>query len=91
MERSMYENYSIAQQQALQDDGKYNEFLERLKSFSEVSTLSEAKDLATKIMPTSQEKTTFYIGSAKCVVINTSSSLRISIDSAKEFICYDFQ
>lgn len=69
---------------------KYKTFIERVSEFKNVLTLQEAKMLANKILPTSQELSRFTVGNAKCVILNTKDKLRISIDSAEEFISYDF-
>ena len=51
---------------------------------------TEAKKLLQKNMPVVLERTTFYIGKSKCVIINTDKQLRIMYDSPEEFISYDF-
>lgn len=70
---------------------KVSEFIERISNFRNVQTLSEAKELAAKIMPTANEVNRFYIENAKCVIINKDDMLRISLDTAEEFISYDFR
>ena len=74
-----------------QKSNKIKEFMERLAKFENIETLSEAKELATKIMPTANEVNRFYIENAKCVVINKDNMLRISLDTPEEFISYDFR
>ena len=69
---------------------KLSEFKTRIAPFEKVETLAEAKELAAKILPTANELNKFYIGDAKCTVVNRSDMLRICIDSADEFLCYDF-
>ena len=88
-------NLHYSQDYALQKDEidnrkKLEEFKERISKFADVTTLSEAKELAEKIIPTSMEYTNFFIGNAKCIVFNSDTTLRISIDSADEYLCYDF-
>ena len=85
---------SYSQMQVLQDvqrqASKINEFKARLQAFEEISSLQEAKELAEKILPVSQEINHFRIGEAKCVVVNRPNMFRVSIDTESEFICYDF-
>lgn len=71
-------------------DQKLESFKQRLSKFKSVSTLEEAKVLLDKTMPISLDRTTFYIGEAKVVIINYDKRLRICLNSPKEFICYDF-
>lgn len=63
---------------------------ERLSKFENVITLKEAQALAKQIIPTVQEEYQFKAGNATCTVINKADRLRISFNSDKEFICYDF-
>lgn len=70
---------------------KIEEFKNRIKEFATVSTLEEAKELAAKILPVSQEINRFNIGNAKCTIVNRDNLFRISFDSDLEFIAYDFQ
>ena len=69
---------------------RIKEFKERIAPFEAVSTLEEAKELAAKVLPTANEVNRFYVGDAKCVIINREDMLRISIDTADEFLSYDF-
>ena len=69
---------------------KLSEFKARIAPFEKVETLAEAKDLAARILPTANELNNFYIGDAKCTIVNKADMLRICIDSAEEFLCYDF-
>ena len=71
-------------------DEKAEKFKIRLNEFQNVYTLTEAKKLLQKNMPVVLERTTFYIGKSKCVIINTDKQLRIMYDSPEEFISYDF-
>ena len=73
-----------------QNSEKYQAFIERVREFDNVTTLEDAKELAKKVLPTNQELSKFYVGNAKCVVLNTKDKLRITVDSEKEFISYDF-
>ena len=73
-----------------QNAEKYKNFIERVSEFQNITTLEDAHELAKKILPTNQELSRFNVGNAKCVVLNTKDKLRISIDSEKEFISYDF-
>ena len=70
---------------------KINEFMHRIAKFKDVTSLEDAKELATKILPTANEVNRFYIENAKCVVINKDDMFRISLDTAEEFIAYDFR
>ena len=90
MELNHYCNYAIAQQQELQDTKKANELKERVRPFAEIETLEDAHQLAKKVIPTQWPYMSFYVGNAKCSVINKPDSFRISIETADEFICYDF-
>ena len=69
---------------------KYDEFKTKIESFSEISTLEEAKELALKLFPTGNELMNFNVGDAKCIILNTEDCFRIALDSFDEFICYDF-
>lgn len=72
------------------DEEKYNEFKTRLEKFEEITTLDEAKDLSKKILPVAKDFNKFKIGNATCIIINRDDMFRVSLDSEKEFICYDF-
>ena len=71
-------------------DTKYENFRKRLSEFKGITTLEDAKVLLQKTMPVRLERTVFYIGDAKSTIINKENRLRISLDSPKEFISYDF-
>ena len=73
-----------------QNAEKYQNFIERIDEFKNITTLEDARELAKRILPTKQEISKFYVGNAKCVVVNTEKQFRLSIDSEKEFISYDF-
>ena len=78
--------FSIEQQQKKKADA----FKKRIEEFKHIKTIDEARELAKKIMPVSNEKTRFRIGNARCVIINRADMFRITIDTEKEFISYDF-
>ena len=86
-----YGSYEIALKMQQQKEEKANQFKERLVKFESIATLEEAKILAAKTIPTSKEFCVFYVGNAKCVVVNNENMLRISFDTEKEFICYSFE
>lgn len=90
MEFYQYNQYAIAKAQDIQDKEKADELKVRLLPFASVETLADAQKLAKEILPTSQAYTSFYVGKAKCSVVNKPDSFRISVDTADEFICYDF-
>ncbi len=83
-------NYEAMVQLEKQKKEKLDGFKERIKPFKMISTLKDAKELADKILPTSNEINRFYIGDAKCTIVNRSDMLRICVDSYDEYICYDF-
>jgi len=65
-------------------------FKKRLELFKNAQTLEEAKRILNKTMPIALDRSTFYIGDAKVVIVNYEKTLRICLDSPKEFICYEF-
>jgi len=69
---------------------KYLQFKEQIKEFEKILSLEDARELSQKIMPLTQEYNQMMIGNATFVIVNQDDSLRISLDSDKEFICYDF-
>lgn len=69
---------------------KYLQIKERLSKFDDIVTLEEAKELAKKVLPTAMEVSTFQVGTATCTVINRPDMIRISLETEREFICYDF-
>ena len=85
-----YEQMEMMNKVQGQSTEKVKEFKTRLESFNNVTTIEEAKELAKNIMPVSQEINHFRIGEAKCVIVNKPETFRISIDTAEEFISYDF-
>ena len=90
MDKFIYNQYAAEQQRAVEDSEKSKAFLERIKPFKDVTNLSEAKELAARILPVKEDITTFYVGNIKCTVINKENLFRLCIDSPQEFICYNF-
>ena len=86
-----YSQYEAIRQIEVSNLNKYEEFKSRMKEFDTVHTLEEAKELALKILPTSNELTRFNVGNAKCTIVNRADLLRISLDSNSEFISYNFE
>ena len=86
-------NYNAAEEEkriVKEREQKYLEFKERISKFENIVTLDDARALAKQILPTAQELSQFRIGTAICTVVNKNDMVRISLDSDKEFICYDF-
>ena len=86
-------NYNTAEQEVnifKEREEKYLQFKERISKFENIVTLDEARSLAKQILPTAQELSQFRVGVAVCTVVNKNDMVRISLDSDKEFICYDF-
>ena len=73
-----------------QNRDKYEQFKDRISQFAGVKTLKDAKILSEKILPVSQELNQFKVGLGTCTIINRNDLLRISLNSEKEFICYNF-
>ena len=69
---------------------KYLQIKERLSKFDDIVTLEEAKELAKNVLPTAMDVSTFQVGTATCTVINRPDMIRISLETEREFICYDF-
>lgn len=86
----LYNQYDAQKQIELANQEKLAKFKDRIKAFNNIKTLSEAKELAQKILPTAKEISRFNIGSAKCTIINKENNFRICINSPEEFISYDF-
>jgi len=70
---------------------EYEKFKEKLKAFDNVKTVNEAKTLAKNILPTTNEINCLKVGDAKCVIIMRGNLFRILLQSAEEFICYNFK
>ena len=82
--------YSAKKSEQEQKDERLEGFKKRLEQFKNVYTLEDAKELLNRTMPIALDRTTFFIGNAKVVIVNYEKRLRICLDSQKEFICYDF-
>lgn len=86
-----YLQYEAISKQANDNTEKLKEFMERIAPFAEVKTLDEARELAKKILPTANEINRFYIGDAKCTIINKEDMFRVSVDGPSEFVSYNFE
>ena len=75
----------------IEDIEKYNRVKSRIKMFESVKTIDEARALAKKIMPISRDITIFKVGFAKCIIINKPNFFRVSLNSSKEYISYNFE
>lgn len=91
MDEFQYKQYTSGQLDAIKRKEKADELNDRLSKFRTVSTLKEAKNLAAEILPTNQELTVFYSGEAKCIVVNKPDMLRITIETNKKILCYNFE
>ena len=87
---SSYNMLQFQQSVEEQNKDKLEKFLQRLDEFQNITSLKEAKKLASKILPVKNERTTFRVGEAKCVILNTDETLRIIVDSPPKFVSYDF-
>lgn len=87
---NFYSKDSVFELDVVKQEEKYNSFKERLSEFEGIETLEEAINLAKKILPVNNEITRFNVGNAKITIVNRKDNLRISLDSDKEFISYDF-
>ena len=90
------QSYSLNQMDAMialerQNKEKVEKFKTRILEFENVNELDEARELVQKILPVANEKNIFRIGNARCIVVNKSELLRISLDTPNEFIAYDFE
>ena len=83
---------AFKEEKSLQDKDfeRLENFKKRLEPFKKISSYEEAKELLNKTMPIKLDRTTFYIGNAKCVIVDYENQLRICLDSPKEFISFDF-
>ncbi len=91
MDAYQYNQYLAAQTSSITDKQKADELKQRMAHFTNIATLKDAQKLAKEIMPTNQEITTFYSGSAKCTIVNRKDLLRITIETSDDFVCYDFK
>ena len=62
----------------------------RVKKFSAVANLEEAKALASTEFRANDELQEFSVAGVKCVIINKDDLFRISYITQSEFVCYDF-
>ena len=85
-----YSQYKALLDIEKQNIEKYESFKTRIKQFEEVRTLEEARELSEKILPIAGNRASFRVGNAKCTVISTEEMFRICVDTAEEFISYDF-
>ena len=90
MNKIEYMKYLAIQEQVAGNKEKFEQLLKRVQIFEGVNNFEQAKKLAAQFMPTQNPTTIFYVGNAKCTIINKSEMLRISIDSPEQFISYDF-
>lgn len=79
--------YKLQQQQT----EKLQNLKERVMKFSDITTLEDAKLLASDSFRVSSEFTEFSISNAKCTIINKDKLFRISLNTPEEFISYDFE
>ena len=82
--------YNMLYYRPINNNDKLEAFKKRLDAFKNVHNLSDAKALLDKTMPVMLERTVFYIGDAKCVIINLPRQLRISLKTQTECIIYHF-
>ena len=82
--------YNMMYYKPVNSQDKLTAFKTRLAAFNSVHTLADAKALLDKTMPVMLERTVFYIGDAKCVIINLPKQLRISLKTQTEYIIYHF-
>lgn len=73
-----------------QASSKVESFRKRVEAFKNISTYEEAQELLQKTIPVKLDRTTLYVGNAKCIIINTHNQVRICFDSPQEMISYDF-
>ena len=69
---------------------KMNDFKKRLSQFNDIKNVDEAKKLLNSIMPVTMERTVFFVGDAKCTIINKENLLKISYKSATDYIIFNF-
>ena len=84
--------YALGYYQPAQNNSntKLEAFKKRLEAFKNVYTLAEARELLNKSMPVQLERTVFFIGDAKCTIINHHKQIRISLKTPNELISYLF-
>ena len=89
-EINMYNTQNYQNSEKENKNAKLEAFKQRLDAFKNVNTLAEAKELLNKSMPVCLERTVFYIGEAKCTIINNSKFLKIFLKTKNEIIGYHF-
>ena len=70
---------------------KLQKFKMRLDAFKHVKNLKDAQELLKKTMPVQLERTVFYIGDARCMIINKDNFLKICFKSKSEIIILNFK
>ena len=76
--------------QSKTESSKSSSFRAELEQFKAISTIDDARELMKKILPEAKEQRRFVKNGYECTVVDKDDVLRISIDSAKEFISYEF-
>lgn len=79
--------YKLQQQQT----EKLQNLKDRVMKFKEVSSLADAKLLASETFRISSDFTEFSVSNAKCTIINKDNLFRISLNTSEEFISYNFE
>lgn len=87
---ALYNQYELVKEANEQENAKYNSLKQRVMQFEAISTKKEAIELSERIMPVKNGITSFTAGMGKCTVINRADLFRITLDSPKEFISYNF-
>ena len=85
-----YDIQAIQLQILKENQEKAEKLKERIKKFSELTTLEDAKELAKTEFRAEKELQEFFVAGVSCVIVNRENMFRISYDSANEYICYDF-
>ena len=84
--QGQYQMYQTQQQES----EKTEEFLNQLREFRKITTLSDAKKLLVKILPEAKEKSGFVKCGAECQIVNTDSRLQIVVETSKNHLSYEF-
>lgn len=82
--------YEAIQNEEESNKKRYQELMERIAPFKNAQNFYEAKEILKKTFPVSNEINFMRIGNARCVIYNGQRCLKISVDTANEFICYHF-
>lgn len=90
MNNFIYNLYTYQSKSAHEDEERIKDFLHRIEPFKNAHSISEAKELAEKILPSKDESTSFYIGNLKCTVYNRKNHFKLSIDTPEQFVSYNF-